>query len=93
MQPCYVSSGASALATRWRGDTRDCTKEELCGEIVGIMENAGITHRRNADVRSKIGEIVEDYRKARDWLDHTGSGITGDEAGETIRGRFALRSR
>ena len=73
------------MVFRWRGEGGR-TKEALCGEIVGIMAEAGITHRQNADVRTKVGEIITDYNKARDWLANTGSGIMGDEAEQTIRG-------
>ena len=86
MWSCCLSFETSTVVARWRGKG-GFSKEELCGEIVEIMVKAGITHRRKSDVRTKIGEIIADYNKAIDWLEHYGSGITGDGAEQTIRGR------
>jgi hypothetical protein len=82
-----LSFGILTLIIRWRGNSGGWTKEALCGEIVGIMAGAGITHRQNNDVRAKISEIITDYNKARDWLGNTGSGIEGDGTEQSIRGR------
>jgi hypothetical protein len=74
------------LVIRWCGETGE-TKEDLCTEIVGIMERAGIHHRKNVNVRSKIHSLIADYKKARDWLDSTGPRIAGDGAEQRTRGR------
>src|SRR3954469_23432856 len=52
---------------RWKGNSEGTTKEALCGEIVGLMKAAGITHCNNTDIRTKISELQTSYNKARDW--------------------------
>jgi hypothetical protein len=52
MRPCCPFA-MPILVIRWCGETGE-TKEDLCTEIVGIMERAGIHHRKNVNVRSKI---------------------------------------
>lgn len=48
------------------------TKESLSSEIGAILRSKGITHRNNADIRSKILNIEQGFRKAVDFLAHTG---------------------
>lgn len=61
------------------------TKEALCGQIVGCMIDAGIKHRKNADVREKIQNLESQFRAAVDWLPNTSQGVD-DES--TIRSRI-----
>lgn len=57
----------------------------MCGEVVGILKENGITHRSNKDIRTKICELERSFREATDWLAQTGQGIRDNqgEVGET----------
>ena len=80
---CSFAMPTSIL--RW-GGLGHGAKEALCGEIVRIMKDADIHHRNNADVRAKIGRMLDDYRDAKAWQASSGAGTT--EGGEqTIHGR------
>ncbi|KAG9413407.1 hypothetical protein AC1031_012624 [Aphanomyces cochlioides] len=66
--------------SKWRGGDRSgLTKEALCGLIVGRLVDAGISHRKPADIRDKIQNLEMQYRSAADWLAATGQGVQ-DEA-------------
>ena len=57
----------------WLGLKGGVKKETLCTEICNLIKNAGIMTRNNADIRTKIGSIEQAFRKAADFLEHTGS--------------------
>ncbi|KAG9413790.1 hypothetical protein AC1031_013011 [Aphanomyces cochlioides] len=53
--------------SKWRGgDHSGLTKEALCGLIVGRLVDAGISHRKPADIRDKIQNLEMQYRSAAD---------------------------
>lgn len=76
---------------RWKGGGSRETKETLCGEIVSLLNQNGITSRKKADVRTKVQELINDYAKATDWLHRTGEGIRQKGlpgADKTIEGKY-----
>ncbi|KAG2902671.1 hypothetical protein PC129_g10092 [Phytophthora cactorum] len=65
---------------RWKGDdgSSGSTKEVLCGIIIGKLKDAGINHRKSADVRDKIRYLEKQFRRATDWMANAGQGATDD---------------
>ncbi len=84
----WITTGTNY--SRWKGDSEGATKETLCGEVVSLMNDAKIYHRKNADIRAKLSEFQTSYNKARDWSENTGEGIRGskdeDAAEKNIKG-------
>ncbi|KAJ3263640.1 hypothetical protein HDU77_010287 [Chytriomyces hyalinus] len=64
---------------RWKGSGgtggTGIKRETLCSEVVQLMRGAGILHRDNNKVGSKIRELEMQYKNAIDWLSGTGEGI------------------
>ncbi|ETO74853.1 hypothetical protein F444_09491 [Phytophthora nicotianae P1976] len=54
--------------TKWKGGGSSVgfDKEALCGTIIGKLIDAGIRHRKPADVRDKIQNLDSKYRTAVD---------------------------
>ncbi|KAG9406523.1 hypothetical protein AC1031_002844 [Aphanomyces cochlioides] len=66
---------------KWRsGDRSGLTKEALCGQIIGRLVDAGISHRKPADIRDKIQHLEMQYRSAVDWLASTGQGVDDESS-------------
>ena len=65
---------------KWKGGSKHSgiSKESLCGEIVGLLKSAGISNRKNADIRDKIGQFESKFKEAVDWLANTGQGVTDE---------------
>ncbi|OAV89704.1 hypothetical protein PTTG_09894 [Puccinia triticina 1-1 BBBD Race 1] len=65
---------------RWRGNNKTgSTKSALANEILGLMADAGITHRDNKGVQTKMQELQNLYSKASDFLRNKGSGLQEDD--------------
>ncbi|KAJ3379488.1 hypothetical protein HDU80_002406 [Chytriomyces hyalinus] len=64
---------------RWKGSGgtggTGIKRETLCSEVVQLMRAAGIHHRDNNKVGTKIRELEASYKNAIDWLSGTGQGI------------------
>ncbi|KAA1066683.1 hypothetical protein PGT21_022020 [Puccinia graminis f. sp. tritici] len=70
---------------RWRGDTKaGSTKAALANEILAEMAEAGITHRDNKGVQTKVQELQASYAKASDFLRNTGSGLLDEDVDDGI---------
>ncbi|ETL77502.1 hypothetical protein L917_21555 [Phytophthora nicotianae] len=54
------------------------SKESLCGLINGRMIDAGITHRKNDNIREKIKSLEASFKRAEDWRANTGQGVTDE---------------
>ena len=71
---------------RWRGADRysGVTKKTLASNILEAMKQKGITTDRSVgNVCDKISSIEISFRKAIDWLDGTGAGVTNNESLES----------
>ncbi|KNZ43973.1 hypothetical protein VP01_965g3 [Puccinia sorghi] len=55
------------------------TKAALASEILSVMINAGITHRDNKGIQTKIQELQSSCSKARDSQRNTVSGLLDDD--------------
>ncbi|OAV88932.1 hypothetical protein PTTG_28862 [Puccinia triticina 1-1 BBBD Race 1] len=65
---------------RWQGNKKKgLNKEALASEVVAIMKERGIDHRNNKDIQTKIQELQENYCKASNWLNNTGSGVLDED--------------
>ncbi|CAI5722622.1 unnamed protein product [Hyaloperonospora brassicae] len=55
---------------RWRDGKSQTgeTREALCSEIKGAMQQHGIHHRENANIRTQISELERSFDAARNWL-------------------------
>lgn len=75
---------------RWKGEKGGVSKQKLCSEIVGRLNEVGISHRNPNDVRTKLQDILNSYNKAQDWSAKTGEGIRAEDeegAEATIKGK------
>jgi hypothetical protein len=64
--------------TRWKGGVRTkdaVSKKTLAKEISTLMQQQHGLVRNVPSVIGKIGELQTKFSKARDFLDHTGSGL------------------
>ncbi|OWZ02199.1 hypothetical protein PHMEG_00026280 [Phytophthora megakarya] len=48
------------------------TREALCSEIKSVMQEHGIHHRENANIRTQISELERGFDSARTWLKENG---------------------
>ncbi|KAJ1542360.1 hypothetical protein HK405_010016 [Cladochytrium tenue] len=67
------------------------TKEALCFEIIARLASAGIVHRRNVDIRSKIYELHNSYARAKFRYEQalkTGHSQSDAEKGQLGRASF-----
>ncbi|ETI57069.1 hypothetical protein F443_00577 [Phytophthora nicotianae P1569] len=65
---------------KWKGGMKHSgvSKESLCGLINGRMIDAGITHRKNDNIREKIKSLEASFKRAEDWRANTGQGVTDE---------------
>ena len=58
---------------KWKGGDKQSgkTKETICSEIVAIMKDNGLHHRKNMNIRDKIQLLENQYKDATDWLNNT----------------------
>lgn len=79
---------------RWHGgDITGKSKEALLGEILEIMHQNRIWHRKKNDIRCKINDLTMSYNKARDWKAKTGEEVIANDphnSEATIRGKCVL---
>ncbi|PLW42087.1 hypothetical protein PCASD_11929 [Puccinia coronata f. sp. avenae] len=65
---------------RWRGDTKGgLSKSALANKILDEMAKAGITHRDNKGIQTRIQDLQISYGKARDYLRGTGAGLCDED--------------
>jgi hypothetical protein len=79
---------------RWRGDTKGgLSKSALANEILDGMAKAGITHRDNNVIQTRIQDLQISYGKARDYLQGTGAGLRDEDIENgttTLQGEHSL---
>ncbi|POV97687.1 hypothetical protein PSHT_14458 [Puccinia striiformis] len=79
---------------RWRGNKTGSTKQAIANEILALLVGAGITHRNQKGVLTKIQELQSSYMKASDFHHNTGSGLQdNDIANGTHTLQMALLKR
>ncbi|KAJ3293310.1 hypothetical protein HDU76_007052 [Blyttiomyces sp. JEL0837] len=67
----YGIDGTSAEGMGQNGES----KESCLTEILGLLEQNGITSRNRNTLRNKILKIEESFKVASDWREQTGEGI------------------
>ncbi|KAI9628580.1 hypothetical protein KEM48_011536 [Puccinia striiformis f. sp. tritici PST-130] len=79
---------------RWCGNKTGSTKQAIANEILALLVGAGITHRNQKGVLTKIQELQSSYMKASDFHHNTGSGLQdNDIANGTHTLQMALLKR
>ncbi|KAI7954794.1 hypothetical protein MJO28_005194 [Puccinia striiformis f. sp. tritici] len=79
---------------QWRGNKTGSTKQAIANEILALLVGAGITHRNQKGVLTKIQELQSSYMKASDFHHNTGSGLQdNDIANGTHTLQMALLKR
>ncbi|KNE92660.1 hypothetical protein PSTG_13927 [Puccinia striiformis f. sp. tritici PST-78] len=64
---------------RWCGNKTGSTKQAIANEILALLVGAGITHRNQKGVLTKIQELQSSYMKASDFHHNTGSGLQDND--------------
>ncbi|KAI9631208.1 hypothetical protein KEM48_013137 [Puccinia striiformis f. sp. tritici PST-130] len=73
--------GFSLIGSAWMGTAPDA----IANEIIALLVEAGITHRNQKGVLTKIQELQSSYMKASDFHRNTGSGLQDNDIANGTR--------